>query len=227
MSGSHLRMMNLFRNSHVLDLQIAKNFGNRIDGSVGNIAGVQSRQPIGARFFAELLTQDLDDFIVTVRAVLSGEKTGVADQRVKFRRFEQSFPSFVVAGKVNHEGFVVAVEKAVDAAFGKILTGHSLATVQIVSDVGFDERDAHLQQRYVDELTAVRFSACKQGGHNPVGSENTGGVIHEGNAGDLWIVEIGYQTHHPTERLTNGVEARLIAIGAALTVSGDRAMNQF
>ena len=105
----------------MLDLRIVKNFRNRVDRSIGNIAGVQSRQPIAARLFAELLTQDLYDFIVTISALLSGGKTWVADEMTDFRRFEQSFPSLVMTGKVNHEGFPIAVEQAVDAAFGKIL----------------------------------------------------------------------------------------------------------
>ena len=61
----------------------------------------------------------------------------------------------------------------------------------------------------------------------PLAAKIAGGMIDERDTGDFGIVEIGDQTHHAAERLADGVEARLVAVGSALAVAGDRAVNQF
>jgi hypothetical protein len=52
-------------------------------------------------------------------------------------------------------------------------------------------------------------------------------VIDERNARDFGIIQVGDQAHHAAKRLADGVEARLVAIRTALTIAGDRAVNQF
>src|ERR1051325_2105071 len=143
------------------------------------------------------------------------------------RGAKQPLPGLIMTGQMDHERPAFRVEQAVDAPLGKILARDRLAAVQIIRHVRFDERDGDLQQRNVDKLPAPGLLAGEERGHDPMGGEDTRGVIDEGDARDFGIVEVGNQAHHAGERLTDRVEAGLIAVRSALTVSGDRAMDQF
>ena len=52
-------------------------------------------------------------------------------------------------------------------------------------------------------------------------------MIDERDTGDFGIVEVGDQAHHAAERLADRIEARLVPVGSALAIAGDRAMDQF
>ena len=52
-------------------------------------------------------------------------------------------------------------------------------------------------------------------------------MIRYRKAGDLGVVEVRNQAQHAAQRLADGVEARLVAIGAALAVAGNGAVDQF
>ena len=71
------------------------------------------------------------------------------------------------------------------------------------------------------------FARAKQRRHDAVGGENAGGMIDERDTGDFGIVEVGDQAHHAAQRLADRVEAGLVAVGSALAVAGDRAVDQF
>ena len=71
------------------------------------------------------------------------------------------------------------------------------------------------------------FARASRAAMMPLGGENAGGMIDERNTGDFGIVEVGDQAHHAAQRLADGIEARLVAVGSALAVAGDRAVDQF
>src|SRR5690242_12086151 len=114
-------MRNLPGNSHVFDLWIVKNFRNPVDWRIGNMMCVEPGQPMLAFFRSKLLAENFDDFFVAISARFAVGKADVANQMVEITRLEQSFPGLVVTGKVNHEGFPIAIEQAVDPAFWKVL----------------------------------------------------------------------------------------------------------
>ena len=60
-----------------------------------------------------------------------------------------------------------------------------------------------------------------------MGGEDARGVVRDGKTRDLGIIKVCHQTQHPAQCLTDGIEAWLISIGAALAVTGDRAVDQF
>ena len=60
------------------------------------------------------------------------------------------------------KGLPIAIEQTVNASFGKIVARHRLTAVQVIRDMGFDKGDAHLQQRHVDELTALVFARASK-----------------------------------------------------------------
>ena len=133
----------------------------------------------------------------------------------------------VVAGQMDHEGFLVAIEQAVNSSLGEILPRHRFAAVQIIRNMGLDEGNGDLQQRHIDKLANTGFGPCQERRHDAVGGENPCGVVDERDAGDLGVVEFGNQAHHAAQRLADGVKARFIAVGSALAIAGDRAMDQF
>src|SRR4029450_1045640 len=90
---------------------------------------------------------------------------------------------------MNHERFLITIEQTVDSSLGKIVAGHRFAAVQVIRDMGFDKRDAHLQQRYVDKLTALGFRASEQSGHDPMGGKYSRGVVDEREADDFGIIQ--------------------------------------
>ena len=144
---------------------------------------------------------------------------------IQFGGFQQSLPSLVVARQVNHEGFLITIEQTVNSPLGEVFPRHRFAAVQIIHDMGFDERDGHLQERHVDELAAPGLHPREQRRHDAVGGEYAGGMIDERNTRDFGIVEIGHQAHHPAQRLTDGVETGPVAVGAVLAVAGDRTVD--
>jgi len=116
---------------------------------------------------------------MAVVAIFQSLEPRIIDQIIQFARFEQSFPGFVVTGEVNHERFAVAIQQAVDTAFGEVLPRHRFATVQVIGYVRFDERYGHLQKRDVDELPNAGFRAREQSGHDAVRGKDARGVIDE------------------------------------------------
>src|SRR6476661_4749820 len=131
-----------------------------------------------------------------------------------------------MTGQMNHEGFSIAIEQTVDPALRKIFTRDRFAAVQIIGDMRLDERNRHLQERYVDKLAASGFAARQQRSHDAVRRKNACGMIDKRNAGHFWVIEIGDQAHHATERLADGVESGLVAIRAVLAIAGNRTMNE-
>src|SRR5262245_65962021 len=97
---------------------------------------------------------------------------------------------------MNHERFLITIELTVDSSLGKIVAGHRFAAVQVIRDMGFDKRDAHLQQRYVDKLTALGFRASEQSGHDPMSGKYSSGVIDKRDAGVIVIILDGDQVPH-------------------------------
>ena len=95
---------------------------------------------------------------MTVGALLARGEARIADQLVELAGFEQTFPSLVVAGQMNHERFLITIEQAVNSPLGKIFPRHGFAAVQVIRNMGFDKRDRDLQERDIDELAAIRFS---------------------------------------------------------------------
>ena len=69
---------------------------------------------------------------MAVGALFARGEARVADQTIELAGLEQSFPSLVMARKMNHERFAVAIEQAVNASLGKILARHRFAAVQII-----------------------------------------------------------------------------------------------
>src|SRR4029434_11170144 len=127
---------------------------------------------------------------------------------------------------MNHERFLITIKQTVDSSLGKIVAGHRFAAVQVIRDMGFDKRDAHLQQRYVDKLATLGFRASEQSGHDPMGGKYSRGVVDERDTGALGIIQVGDQAHLAAQRLADGIESGLVPVGSALAITGNRAMNQ-
>src|SRR5215468_9222807 len=101
-------------------------------------------------------------------AVASRREPRVCQQIYAPGRFDQSFPRFLVSGEMNDKRAVVAGDEAVDAAAREVLARDRLTAVQVVGDVGFDESEAHLKQRGINELPAAGFLTREEGGKNTV-----------------------------------------------------------
>src|SRR5215208_8217784 len=76
---AHLRMFDLFWDTHVLDLWIIEHLVNRVDRRVGDAMRVEARQPIVAPLLGKSRAQQLDDFVVVIAALFARRETRVAD----------------------------------------------------------------------------------------------------------------------------------------------------
>ena len=127
---AHLRMADLFRNPEMFDLRVVKDFSNRVDWRIRDLVGIETSQPIFARFCAELSAQHIHDLFMPVGAMFVRCKARITDQTIELAGSQEIFPSLVMGGKMNHEGFAVAIEQTVNASFGKIFPRYGFAAVQ-------------------------------------------------------------------------------------------------
>ena len=61
----------------------------------------------------------------------------------------------------------------------------------------------------------------------PCSREDSGGMIRDGKTGDFGVVEVCDQAQHAAQRLADCVESRLVPIGTALAIAGNRTVDQF
>jgi hypothetical protein len=66
---------------------------------------------------------------VAIAALFARRESAVADQLVELGGFEETFPSFVVAGQMDHERFLVTIEQAVNSSLGKVFPRYRFAAV--------------------------------------------------------------------------------------------------
>ena len=159
-------------------------------------------------------------------AVVAGGEARVVQQVAAAHRGHQPLPGLLVSGEVDHQGFLVAGNEAVDAPPRKVLAGDGLAAVQVVGHVGLDERQADAQQRGVHELAAAGVVARQQCSEDAVGGEHAGGMVGDRDPHHLGLVEVGHEAQHAAQGLADGVEARLVAVGPVLPVSRDGAVDE-
>ena len=62
-------------------------------------------------------------------AMLARGEARVADEIIQLAGLEQSFPGFVVSRQMDHEGFLITIEQAVNSPLGKIFPRHRFAAV--------------------------------------------------------------------------------------------------
>ena len=109
---------------------------------------------------------------MALSAVFSRRKTRVLQQIRSPRGLEQSLPCVLMTGEMNDEGLLIARNQTIDPAPRKIIARDRLAAVQVIGDVGFDERQAHLKQRDIDKLPSAGFLPREQRCHNAVGRKD-------------------------------------------------------
>ncbi len=76
----------------MFDLRVVEHFVNRVDRRVGNLIGVEPRQPIRARLRAKLLAQNLDNLAMAVGALFTRGEARVADQAIELSRLGAALP---------------------------------------------------------------------------------------------------------------------------------------